>query len=112
MSEHSTQRSTFQSPRTVAILVISALGVIGLAMQFQTVSLLTGAGLLWVGAALAAGGLIVAFATKVPTSLKVATVLVLVLCVVNVAYTEYQLNQRRHEIQQIFTNWPSAPVVK
>lgn len=104
--QHPTQRSAFQAPRTVAILVISALGAIGLLMQFQTVSLLTGAGLLWVGAALAAGGAVVAFATKVPTALKVATVLILVLCVANVAYTEHQLDQRRQEIQKVLDNWP------
>jgi len=92
------------STRTVAILVAGAMSVIGLLMQFQTVSLLTGAGLLWIGAALAAGGVVAAFATKVRTLVKVVTVLILAFCVVNVAYVEHQLDQRRHEIQQILDN--------
>lgn len=106
MSEHSTQRSASPAPRTVAILVTCALSVIGLLLQFQSVSLLTGAGLLWVGASLAAFGVVAAFVTRVPTALKVAAVVVLLLCAVNVAYVEHQLDQRRHEIQQVLDNWP------
>lgn len=93
--------------RTVAILVASAFSLIGLAMQFQPVSLLTGAGVLWIGAGLAAGGFVAAFASKVPIPLKVATALVLILCVVSVVYAERELNQQRQQIQQIFDDLPN-----
>jgi uncharacterized membrane protein YadS len=73
-------------------------------MQFKTVSLLTGDTVLWIGAALAAGGVVAAFAAKALTPVKVTTVLILALCVVNVAYVEHQLDQRRQEIQWILDN--------
>lgn len=92
--------------RTIGILVASTLSVIGLVMQFQSVNLLTGAGVLWIGAALAAGGFVAAFVMKVPVWMKVVTALVLVACVVNVVYVEHQLNQKRQEIQQIIDSWP------
>lgn len=101
------QNTTPVHKRKVAILAAGTLSVIGALMQLQNVSLLTGAGLLWIGAALAAVGFIVAFAMKVPLSVKVVTALVLVFCVLNVVYVEHELNQKRHEIQQIFGDLPS-----
>lgn len=88
--------------KQLGVLFASVLSIIGLVLQFQTVTLLTGAGLLWVGAALAAGAVVAVFVVRARVVFKVVAVLVLVLCVANVAYVEHELNQKRHELQQIF----------
>jgi hypothetical protein len=78
------------------------LAVIGLIVEIQPVSLLTGSGTLWVGAALAAGGCVLAFAMRAATWARAITVVVLAICIFNLVTTEHELDQRRQQIQQIF----------
>lgn len=88
--------------KQLGVLVASVLAIIGLVLQFQTVTLLTGAGLLWVGAALAAGAAVAVFVVRASVVFKVVAVLVLAFCVFNVGYVEHELGQKRQELQQIF----------
>jgi hypothetical protein len=94
--------ATQESIGTFAITAGVVLVLIGAAMQFQSVSLLTGAGTLWIGAGLALGGVVMIFAFHGRTAIRAIAVIALVFCVGNVVYVEHQLTQKRQEIQQIF----------
>jgi hypothetical protein len=83
------------------------LALIGTALQFQSVSLLTGDSIYWIGAGLAVGGAALSFGSA-KTWIKVVCIILAVLCIVNVIYTEKQLSDKRQQIQQIFTNLPSS----
>jgi hypothetical protein len=87
---------------TFGIVGGAILAVIGVAMQFQSVSLLTGAGMLWIGAGLTLGGVVAIFALHGQTVLRVLAIIALVFCVANVAYAEHELDQKRQQIQSIF----------
>ena len=75
----------------------------GTLLQLQSVSLLTGDGIYWTGAALAIVGTALSFASG-RMWIKVVCIVLAVLCVMNVIYAEKQLSDKRHEIQQDFNN--------
>lgn len=81
---------------------------IGMALQFQSVSLLTGDGIYWIGAALAVIGAALSFVAH-RRWIKIVAVTLAVLCVLNVGYTEKQLDDRRNQIQQDFSNLNVTP---
>lgn len=82
------------------------LGVVGLIMSFQPVSLLSGMGIVWAGAALAVGAFVLAVVAKVPRKSVVAALLLALMAGGSALYDSHQLDQRRQEIQQLFNNSP------
>jgi hypothetical protein len=99
-----TAASPASSIGPLVLAVTLVLAVVGLIIEVQPVSLLTGSGTLYVGLALTAGGAVLAFVMKLRTWVRVITAILVVICIVNVAVVEKQLNDRRHEIQQDLSN--------
>jgi hypothetical protein len=92
-----------QIAQLAGILAV-VLGVIGIVLSVQSVSLLTGAGRVWTGAALAIGGAVISLAVpRVRGWIKVVTVVLAIVCVASALYDEHQLNEKRQEIERIFT---------
>lgn len=83
--------------KLVAVSVV-VLGAAGSLLQMQTVSLFTGAGLLWFGAALALIGMLVALYLKPSVFVRVVSVLVFIYCIANVLYIESQLDEFRQQL--------------
>lgn len=78
--------------------------IIGLICTFQTVSLASGMGAIWIGMAIAIGGAVVALATPwTKTALKVVCLVLAALAVVNAVDVNNQMNDKRHQIEQILT---------
>lgn len=86
--------------RYVAGIAALILCAVGGALQFQSVSLLSGDGIYYIGGALAAVGAAISLLAW-RKWIRVVAVIVVVLCVVNIVATEKQLNDRRQEIQTI-----------
>jgi len=84
--------------RQLALIGAILLGVIGVVVNFQPVSVLSGGSTLWIGAVLAAGSAVVAFVMHLPTWLKVVTLIVTVICLVNAVTTQNELKNRRDSI--------------
>jgi beta-lactamase regulating signal transducer with metallopeptidase domain len=70
-------------------------------MSLQSVSLLTGTGLVWTGAALTVAGLIVGAFLARKVWLTVVLVLLAALAVSSAAYDEVQLSHKRHQLEQL-----------
>lgn len=83
-------------------LAAGVLVLIGGAMQFATVSVASGAGILIIGAVLVFGGFLLAAIGDAKVWLTIVALIVTGLCVLNVVSTEHQLDQRRQEISNIF----------
>lgn len=94
---------TAQQSQLVVALVLAG-SAVGLVMALQSASLLTGTGTLWTGAAIASGASIAAWVMKasLPKWVRVVAVVAAVLAVSNAAYVEYQLEQTRQEMQNLF----------
>lgn len=75
---------------------------IGFVMSMQSVSLMTGSGLIWTGAAVAAGGTAVAFILRGATWVRVVACIFLSLAVLSAVFTEVQLSDKRAEMSRIF----------
>jgi disulfide bond formation protein DsbB len=104
-----TQSRLTDQQRTYAAAAAVTLAIIGAAMQFQTVSLLTGDSVYWYGGAAALAGTVAAFIGEARNWVRWVAVIALVMCISNIAQTEHTLNQRRHEIQQILTPPSQTP---
>jgi multidrug transporter EmrE-like cation transporter len=102
MSTTSTQTPSPAQARVVLALVLAG-SAIGLIMSMQSVSLLTGTGTLWTGAAIASAAAVGAVVLRdhLRTWVRVVAILVAVIAVSNVIYLEHQLDQKREEIQHI-----------
>lgn len=98
------QSASGQSSAPWAVAISLSLAVIGLIVGYQPVTLLSGSGILYVGLALAAGGVVLAFAMHLRTWLKVITAIAVLLVVANIVTVEHSLNQKRHEIQNELSN--------
>ena len=72
----------------------------------QSVSLLSGTSVIWIGVGVAAAGAAAAFILNVPVGVRVVAVLLLAIAVANGLYVEKQLNDKRNEISRVFTNFP------
>ncbi|HTX93981.1 MAG TPA: hypothetical protein VME67_03550 [Mycobacterium sp.] len=81
---------------------VCVLVVIGLVMSMQSVSLLTGSGLVWTGVAVVAAGTALAFFLRAATWVRVVAVLLLVVSLANGLYIEKQLSDKRQEITHMF----------
>ncbi len=93
------------APATIAaLLVVSAIGLI---LSQQNTSVAQGSSTIWIGfiisGAVAVGGF---FVTGLPTWVKVVLVVVAVLALGSAIYVEYELAQRRREIQDILNQLP------
>lgn len=89
-------------PRAIAITLV--LSVIGLVIGYQPVTLLSGSGILYVGLAVSAGGVVLSFAMKLRTWVRIAAVIAVVLVVANIITVEHSLSQKRQQIQNELTN--------
>jgi hypothetical protein len=98
------QAASGQPSGAWAVAISLALGVIGLVVGYQPVTLLSGSGILYVGLALAAGGVVLAFAMHLRTWLKIVTAIAVLLVVANIVTVEHSLSQKRHEIQNELSN--------
>lgn len=87
-----------------AVAIALILTVIGLVVGYQPVSLLSGSGILYVGLAITAGGVVLAFAMKLRTWVRVVTVIAVALVVANIVTVEHSLSQKRQEIQNELSN--------
>lgn len=97
--------SDFDTGKKTAVAVgVCVLVVIGFVMSLQTVSLLTGSGLVWTGVAVVAAGTAVAFFLRAATWVRVIAALFLVFALFNALYIENQMSNKRNEITQIFDN--------
>lgn len=83
-----------------AIAAVVVLIVIGLIVGYQPVSLLSGDGILYVGLAMTAGAVIVAFATRLGGWTKIVAVVAVVAVGANVGVVEHEMAQRRQQIRQ------------
>lgn len=99
-----TQTATAQANTTWAVAISLALAVVGLVVGYQPVTLLSGSGILYVGLAIAAGGVVLAFAMHLKTWLKIVTAIAVLLVVANIVTVEHSLSQKRHEIQNELSN--------
>jgi 4-hydroxybenzoate polyprenyltransferase len=71
-------------------------------MSLQSVSLLTGSTMLWIGVVVIAGAVALAFILPTAVVVRVIAVIALLLALGNVLYMEYQLDQKRNEISRMF----------
>ncbi len=93
------------APATIAaLLVVSAIGFI---LSQQGTSVAQGSSTIWLGFIIS-GAVAVAgfFVTGLPTWVKVVLVIVAVLALGSAIYVEYELAQRRREIQDILNQLP------
>ncbi len=77
---------------------VCVLVAIGLIMSFQSVSLMSGSGIIWTGVALVGGGVALAFFLRGPTWVKIVAVLVLGLVLFNACSIEQQMDNKRKQI--------------
>ena len=99
--------SSAESPRAGkgwAIAAVVVLMVIGLIVGYQPVSLLSGDGILYVGLAMTAGAVIVAFATRLGGWTKILAVVAVVAVGANIGVVEHEMAQRRQEIRNDLNN--------
>jgi peptidoglycan/LPS O-acetylase OafA/YrhL len=82
---------------------VAAAAVVGVVLSMQSVSLITGAGIIWAGAAVALAAFVVAYILRLPYRTLIASGVVAAICVACVAYDEAQLNDKRQEISQLFS---------
>ena len=80
---------------------VCVLVAIGLIMTFQSVSLMSGSGTIWIGVALVGGGVALAFFLRGPLWVRITTVLVLALALLNACSVERSMNDKRREIGNI-----------
>jgi uncharacterized protein DUF2510 len=95
-----------QQDRTLPLvggLTAGVLIIVGVVCNIQSVSLLSGSGIVWVGTALAVAGAVVAVAVpRVRTWVKVIAVIAALITVANGVYVEHQLSQKRDQLEHIF----------
>jgi uncharacterized membrane protein len=92
----------------IAGVLALVLAVIGVVLSQQSVSVVSGGSIVWVGAALAIGAAVLALSIpRVRTFIKILTVIAAIIGVASGVYVNHQLDQKRKEIQQIFNDIPS-----
>jgi hypothetical protein len=89
-------------PNPAVAVAVCVLAAIGLLMSLQSVSLLTGSTMLWIGVVVIAGAVALAFILPTAVVVRVIAVIALLLALGNVLYMEYQLDQKRNEISRMF----------
>ncbi len=91
-------------PHVAVTAGVAAGGVLGFTLTLQTVSLLTGAGLIWCGVAITAFATVlgISLGGMVKTAVKVGVVILFLFGLMNAVSVESQLDQHRQEIEQSF----------
>lgn len=89
------------SPSQVAAALAVAVAVVGLILSQQSVSVMSGSGIVWTGAALCVGAAIMTRLVKVPTWARVVCVVAAIIAVLSAFYVEQELDDRRQEINDI-----------
>lgn len=74
---------------------------IGLLMSFQSVSLMSGSGIIWTGVALVGGGVALAFFLRAPLWTRIVAAVVLGLTLLNACSVESAMTDKRREISNI-----------
>jgi hypothetical protein len=87
------------SPTIVALTAL-AMATAGLLIELRRVDLVTGTDTLYLGLAIAAGGAVLAIGVHARTWLRLFTVGVTALCVVNVVQTSHELDKQRDQVKQ------------
>lgn len=100
------QRSATSARWAVAVSLV--LGAAGLAIGMQPVSLLSGTGVLYVGAALAGGALVLAMAMRLKPWTQVVTAIAAFAVVANIVYVTHQLDVKRQQINDEISNITGA----
>ncbi len=73
---------------------------------FTSVSLMSGSGTVWVGVAIAAVSVALAFFLGATNGVRVTASICLALGLASALYIEHQLDQKRTEMSNIFKNGP------
>ncbi len=92
------------SKKTAVAAGVCVLVAIGFVMSMQSVSLLTGSGLVWTGVAVVGAGTAVAFFLRAALWVRVLAAVFLALALFNALYIESQMTEKRNEISEIFDN--------
>jgi len=93
--------------RQVVGFLCLALGLVGAGMAlFIEVSILTGTGMVWTGAVLAAVGAIGAGVLRAKIGTRIVCLLLAILAVASAAYDQHELNEKRHQLEQILNRVP------
>ena len=93
-------------PQQSAASYLPAIGAIVAAVGtaialFTQVSVVSGMGTVYTGAAIAVGGLVLAWVTKASVKLKVLCVCLAALAVASAVYDQHQVDDKRHQLEQI-----------
>ena len=96
-------RSATDREKAVAIGVC-VLAVIGLVISQQSVSLMTGSGIVWIGVALVGGALALAYFLGARTWVRVVAGIVLALTFFSACSTEHELELRRIQVRNTFNH--------
>lgn len=88
--------------KTAVGLGALVLGVVGLMMSMQSVSLLTGSGPVWTGVAVVAGGLAAALFLSAANWARAVVAVMLVVSLGSAIYIEKQMSDRRDELTHLF----------
>lgn len=90
------------SPQLIAGLVVAA-AVVGLILSQQSVTVMSGSGIVWTGAAICAGAAVVTWVVKsTPTWARAVCIIAAVLAIGSAFAVENELNDRREEISNMF----------
>jgi hypothetical protein len=90
-----------KSVRRLSLVAALILAGIGLIMSLQSVSLFTGTGKVWTGAALTMAAVALAAVMVRRAWLIIVLVLVAALAIGSAVYDQHQLNDRRRQIEQL-----------
>lgn len=90
------------APNPAVNIGVIILGIVGVVMTMQTVSLMSGSGVIWIGVGVAAAGAAAAFMLNAVVGVRVIACALLVFAVGNALYIEKQMSDRREEIGRVF----------
>jgi hypothetical protein len=86
-----------------AILGVITLTVVGMFVELQPVSLLTGPGTLYTGLAIVLVAAILSISLRLPKWLTVIVLILVGICLVNTVLTVQELDDRRRQLNDLFT---------
>lgn len=90
------------SPQLIAGLVVAA-SVVGAILSQQSVTVMSGSGIVWTGAAICAGAAVVTWVVRsTPAWARGVCILLAILAIASAFAVEGELNDRREEISNMF----------
>ncbi|MFN8089647.1 MAG: DUF2510 domain-containing protein [Mycobacterium sp.] len=81
---------------------VCILVAIGFVMSMQSVSLMTGSGIVWTGVAIVGGGMAASFFLGAQIWVRVLAGILLVIALINALSIEHQMSKKREELTRIF----------